>query len=294
MILNMTGGSSNGTGATLVVNTVAGVTVTITKDGKDKVKIADSLGIAVFKGLETGEWTIVITDGERVSPTKTVTITADYETAITFFSATIHITYPAGSTCTATDGVTTIHAPDTSGTWDCVVPNAGTWTVSNDGNGLTQDVTITDNGQEVTIDLTKVYIIKDGVPQNGYTFEHPMKANNEAVMSVSSDGTYYIFAGGFSGRTSGIRTDKALPLGKKWNYLVSEGYGTSSGDTVTFGAARAGTSDNPLNLYTSYASTPTSIGTTKIDVSSIDANNLYAAVVARSTNVAYIKNMYLE
>ena len=49
---------------------------------------------------------------------------------VALFAATIHVTYPAGSTCTATDGVTTIPAPDSSGTWDCIVSNTGTWTVT--------------------------------------------------------------------------------------------------------------------------------------------------------------------
>ena len=123
------GGGSGGTGAALTVTAPAGATVTVSKDGKSKTKVADSSGLAVFKGLSTGDWTLSITDGTQTAQ-KTVTITTDYSTAITFFSATIHITYPAGSTCTATDGVTTIHAPDDSGTWDCVVPNAGTWTVT--------------------------------------------------------------------------------------------------------------------------------------------------------------------
>lgn len=148
-------GSSGTTGATLTVTAPAGCTVTVSKDGKTKTKIADSAGEALFKGLETGEWTITITDGEQTAQ-KTVTIMADYETAITFFSATIHVTYPAGSTCTATDGVTTLTAPDTSGTWECGVPNAGTWTVSLD-SGLYDTVTVASNGEEHTIDKWYLY-----------------------------------------------------------------------------------------------------------------------------------------
>ena len=115
-------GGSGGTGATLTITAPAGCTVTISRDGKAKTKTAGTDGLAVFKGLETGEWTVTITDGEQTAQ-KTATVTADYSTEITFFSATIHVTYPTGSTCTATDGVTTLTAPDTSGTWACVVPN---------------------------------------------------------------------------------------------------------------------------------------------------------------------------
>lgn len=156
-------GGGCGTGATLTVNAPAGATVTVSKDGKTKTKTAGADGVAVFKGLKSGQWTLTITDGEQTAQ-KTVTITADYSTAITFFSATIHVTYPAGSTCTATDGVTTLTAPDTSGTWDCVVPNAGTWTVriTDGAQSDAKTVTISINGQTVSIAF-QTYIFQSGI-----------------------------------------------------------------------------------------------------------------------------------
>lgn len=155
-----------GTGAAMTVTAPAGATVTVSKDGKTKTKVAGADGVAVFKGLATGDWTINMTDGVQTAAPQTVTITADYTTAITFFAATIHITYPAGSTCTATDGVTTLTAPDTSGTWDCVVPNAGTWTVSLD-SGFCESVEITQNGEEKTID--KWYLYRRGDEYAAFT-----------------------------------------------------------------------------------------------------------------------------
>lgn len=156
------GGGGGGSGCTLTVTAPAGVTVTVSKDGKSKTKVSDSSGMAVFKGLSTGDWTVVISDGSQTSAPKTVTITADYETAITFFSATIHVTYPADSTCTATDGVTTLTAPDTSGTWACAVPNAGTWIISVVDKGWNESVSITENGQSEQVYLNYVYLFKDG------------------------------------------------------------------------------------------------------------------------------------
>lgn len=126
-------GGSGGTGATLTVTAPAGCTVTVSKDGKTKTKTAGADGLAVFKGLATGDWTVTITDGGQQA-SKNVTVTADYSTSITFFAATINVTYPAGSVCTATDGVITLTS-DNSGSWAFVVPNAGTWTVSLD-NGF--------------------------------------------------------------------------------------------------------------------------------------------------------------
>ena len=150
-------GGGGGTGATLTITAPAGCTVTVSKDGRSKTKVAGVDGVAVFKGLETGEWTITITDGEHTAQ-KTVTITADYSAEITFFVATINVTYPAGSTCTATDGVTTITAPDTSGTWVCGVPNTGTWTLKIE-NGASNTVTVSNGGRYT---VNKWYFYKNG------------------------------------------------------------------------------------------------------------------------------------
>ena len=152
-----------GSGGTLTVTAPSGCTVTVSKDGKTKTKTAGADGVVVFRGLATGQWTVTITDGEQTAQ-KAVAITADYSTAITFFSATIHVTYPVGSTCTATDGVTTLTAPDTSGAWDCVVPNAGTWTVriTDGAQSDAKTVTVSINGQTVSIAF-QTYIFQSGI-----------------------------------------------------------------------------------------------------------------------------------
>lgn len=151
------------TGATLTVTTPSeGVTVTITKGELSYTKTSGSDGTALFSGLETGTWTVTITDGTHTAQ-KTVNINADYETSITFFSSTIQITYPSGLTCTATDGSTTLRAPDTSGVWACVVHNAGAWTVTVEQKGWTDTVNITENGQTVQVALDRLYIYRNGV-----------------------------------------------------------------------------------------------------------------------------------
>ena len=161
-------GGSGGTGATLTVTAPVGATVTVSKDGKIKTKVADSTGVAVFKGLATDQWTVTITDGSQTAQ-KTVTITADYSTAITFFAATIHVTYPEGSTCTATDGVTTLTAPDTSGTWACVVPNAGTWTVTVVDKQWDENVVLTNDGQSVGVNMSERWLYNSGVDNEAIT-----------------------------------------------------------------------------------------------------------------------------
>lgn len=158
-----TGGG--GSGGTLTVTGIAGHTVTATKDGKTYTRTFNSSGVAVFKGLSTGTWTLTMTDGEQEA-TRTVEVNADYEVTITYFSATINITYPAGSTCKAThtDG-TVLNAPDTSGTWACVVPKRGTWTIlaedTSAGKSKSVDVSITAEGQSERVVLTYELVLFD-------------------------------------------------------------------------------------------------------------------------------------
>ena len=163
--------TGGGAGGTLTVTAPANVTVTVSKDGKTKTKNSGTSGVVVFKGLASGTWTLTITDGSQTS-SKPVAVTADYSTMIAFFAATINITYPAGSTCTCSDGTTTLSAPDTSGTWTCIVPNAGTWTVSStDGDkSKSADVVITADGQIESITLLYItYLFKDGETYDSLT-----------------------------------------------------------------------------------------------------------------------------
>ena len=180
--------TGGGTGGTLMVTAPAGVTVTVSKDGKTKTKTAGADGLAVFKGLKSGQWTLTITDGEQTAQ-KTVTITADYSTAITFFAATIHVTYPAGSTCTATDGVTTLTAPDTSGTWECIVDNAGTWTFTAVKGELTNSavVNVTEETAYSAYLTFHLQIIRDGMLYQDFSVVAPMAV-------TQADG-YVLFAG---------------------------------------------------------------------------------------------------
>lgn len=163
--------TGGGSGCILTITAVASETVTISKNGKSKSKTADSKGVAVFRGLDTGKWTITIVRG-GVPITRVVAVTADYSVAIPLFAATINITYPAGSTCTCSDGTTTLSAPDTSGTWACIVPNAGTWTVSStDGDkSKSADVVIITNGQTESVTLLYItYLFKDGETYDSLT-----------------------------------------------------------------------------------------------------------------------------
>lgn len=76
-------GGGGGTGATLTVTAPSGCTVTVTKDGKTKTKTAGADGVAVFKGLKSGQWTVTITDGSHTAQ-KVAVINTDYALVISF------------------------------------------------------------------------------------------------------------------------------------------------------------------------------------------------------------------
>lgn len=76
-------GGGGGTGATLTVTAPSGCTVTVSKDGKTKTKTAGADGVAVFKGLKSGQWTVTITDGTDTS-IDTVDLVTDYTKAMSF------------------------------------------------------------------------------------------------------------------------------------------------------------------------------------------------------------------
>lgn len=184
--------TGGGSGCILTITAVASETVTISKNGKSKSKTTDSKGIAVFRGLDTGKWTIVIVRG-GIPITRVVTVTADYHVAIPLFAATINITYPAGSTCTCSDGTTTLSAPDTSGTWVCTVPNAGTWTVSStDGDtSKSADVVITTDGQTESVTLLYItYLFKDGETYDSLTggWQGTVDAEKQALLLAPAAG----------------------------------------------------------------------------------------------------------
>jgi hypothetical protein len=190
------GASGGGSGGTLTVTAPANVTVTVSKDGKSKIKNSGTSGVVVFKGLASGTWTVTITSDGKTAQ-KNVVVTTDYSTVIAFFAATINITYPAGSTCTCSDGTTTISAPDTSGTWACIVPNAGTWTVTSTSGTETDSkaVTITTDGQSTSVELSyALFLFKPNAPSDIIAGEWEIPGNGtvtaEAELTVKSVNAY--------------------------------------------------------------------------------------------------------
>lgn len=70
--------------------------------------------------------------------------------------AFIVVTYPAGSTLTATNGTKTLTAGDTTGTWMFNIPEAGTWDIvaTNGADNVGKSVTVAIIGEIINVELT--------------------------------------------------------------------------------------------------------------------------------------------
>lgn len=77
--------------------------------------------------------------------------------------AVIGVTYPAGSTCTCTNGSKTLTAKDTTGKALFVIPSAGTWTVKavSGSKSKSKAVSITAEGQIETVVLSYELVLFD-------------------------------------------------------------------------------------------------------------------------------------
>jgi hypothetical protein len=293
MIFNVTGGG--GTGGTLTVTAPANVTVTVSKDGKTKTKNSGTSGVVVFKGLQTGTWTITITNGTDTA-TKTVEIKADYQAEITFFSATINITYPAGLTCKATNGSTTLTAPDTSGTWACVVPNAGTWAIT--AGDWSAEANMTTSGQTETVRVAR-WIVKNGVPTDiGYS---TLLVSKYPVTITPADG--YLNLNNTSGGSGVVSNSKVdISAAKMIVADVDIITVTSSGNYANFRGVGLALSADKGYAYTSAAnqgiksvklSTEKGRQTMKLDVENI-TGDWYVGFCLQQNNSINLYDLYAE
>lgn len=280
--------TGGGSGCILTITAVASETVTISKNGKSKSKTTDSKGVAVFRGLDTGKWTITIVRG-GVPITRVVAVTADYSVAIPLFAATINITYPAGSTCTCSDGTTTLSAPDTSGTWACIVPNAGTWTAAaTDGvENTSESVSITTDGQIVAIELSYLlWLYKSGNTYNAVTggwsvaehgstggsFDSVLTLNDDSMLlSTEVWGGSVAYANAFTNNSidlTGVNTLKFKITG-----IGNTAYSDKEGNTHKFRFSLVVANERPTKQTPTFAADMKILATGEysVDVSAVTA-----------------------
>ena len=187
--------TGGGSGGTLTVTGIAGHTVTVTKNGKTYTRKFNSGGVAVFKGLSTGTWTVKMS-GNGQTATRTVTITADYSLTIAYFSATIKVTYPAKSKCVIKNSSGTQVASNTNTgtsakTWTATVNAKGTYTVTataTDGSGKTKSTTvsITADGQVKTVTLVYEMVLWESGSDQNTSITGGFAANNNTYVKIGN------------------------------------------------------------------------------------------------------------
>lgn len=290
-----TGGG--GSGGTLTVTGIAGHTVTATKDGKTYTRTFNNVGVAVFKGLSTGTWTLTMTGGGQTA-TRTVEITADYSLTIAYFSATIAITYPANSTCVVTDSSGATIASNTNTgtdtkTWTATVNATGTYTVTatetdSSGKSKSRKVEITADGQSVSVTLSyRYYLFKEGegVADNWGTAGNAnlVQKNNNAIAIQSTVGY-----GGNNNHKAYILADlseyKALKAEIKTtvtNVPIVGVFGTSVPGLYTGLTSYASATNKDIREVVGF------------DISSISGNQ-YVGIFVGSLETLYMYNFWLE
>lgn len=273
-----TGGG--GSGGTLTVTGVAGHTVTATKGGKTYTRTFNSSGVAVFKGLATGTWTLTMT-GDGQTATRTVDVNADYAITITYFAATIRITYPATSNCVVKNasGKTVASNSNTGSstkTWTATVDATGTYTItatstSDSSKTKSTTVSITADGQSKSVTLA--YDFKIFESGKGALVELETYHDTYGTISITADEITI-------GKTEGVQCEvtvrsEVLDL-REYNTLeviinvsdylsdYTHKIGVISKTTGTLGGA------NRFNFISSHTISKKGNQTINIPVSSID------------------------
>lgn len=120
-----------------------------------------------------------------------------YVSSGTSFSATINITYPAGSTCTVTNYKKTWTAPNTSGSWTFKANEIGVYTVKavSGSKSKEKEVLITAEGQVENVTLTYELVLFNNGVVSGYAWDSSNVSSGVGNAEVSKG---LIHVGGYT------------------------------------------------------------------------------------------------
>lgn len=207
--------------------------------------------------------------------------------------AIISVKYPAGSTCTCSNGTIFLTAGNDYGVWAFSIPVDGSWTItiSRHGASVSKEIVITTKGQAEAITLEyDWYIFKEGVG-----LEKNIAVNFTGTLTYDS-ASIKLVSGGSA--TYSMVISPQIPDIHKYNTLqvkanVGNGYGTcefglcKSSDT-TYAELRAGT-----GVILKYApSAKNAIDTYNIDLTSISAAETSAYFYTLCPNGAHTTYFY--
>ena len=215
--------------------------------------------------------------------------------------AVIGVTYPAGSTCTCTNGSKTLTAKGTSGKAIFVIPSAGTWTVTavSGSKSKSKEISITAEGQVETVTLTYAFFIFESGSglTSGYSIESIVN-NITSAPTVSNDTISWTGSSSSGGISLYIKP--ALELSNytklcvdfECSYNYGGNYGMGFGVGTDAASASMITNTNWTAKVTSTAQGPIARNTVQCDISAL-TDSEYIKVVG-SYSAGKIYNIWLE
>lgn len=117
--------------ATIVIEYPEGSVCTCT-NGVSEYTAPDISGLWYCVVSDSGTWTVSCTDGSNTK-SKIIEVTQNdsyINTLLSYFTATINVTYPSRAICSCSKDGTLYSASNTSGTWTFTVYKAGDWTIT--------------------------------------------------------------------------------------------------------------------------------------------------------------------
>ena len=212
-----------------------------------------------------------------------------YVSSGTSFSATINITYPAGSTCTVTNYKKTWTAPNTSGSWTFKANDVGYYTVKavSGSKSKEKEVLITAEGQVENVTLTYELVLFNNGVVSGYAWDSSNVSSGVGYAEVSNG---LIHVGGYT-------WDNNISLQPGWGEIgISSAIDLSDYSTLKVhlnkidnaeGTAKIQVGTTALGDNTATKTVTLTAGTTtSLDISSITGSK-YISLYAESDTSEY-------
>ena len=217
-----------------------------------------------------------------------------YVSSGTSFSATISITYPAGSTCTVSNYKKTWTAPNTSGSWTFKANEIGYYTVKavSGNKSREKEVIITAEGQSKTITIVYETVLFDATDNTSITggWQQKNYVSGYGTGSISNGLIQVVGSTAYGGATLSYMvmylTKNKIDLTEATSLKAQTG--TINGNNLAFVIKSANTlsgwydaplTDGTCPAYTKLTANGSSNSTVSIDVSDITGQYYIGAIV---------------
>ena len=212
-----------------------------------------------------------------------------YVSSGTSFSATISITYPAGSTCTVTNYKKTWTAPNTTGSWTFKANEIGYYTVKavSGSKSKEKEILITAEGQVENVTLSYELVLFNNGVVSGYAWDSSNVSSGVGYAEVSKG---LVYVGGYT-------WDNNISLQPGWGEIgISSAINLSNYSALKVHLKKIDSADGTVNIHVGTTAlgdntatktvTLTAGTTTSLDISSITGSK-YISLYAQSDTGTY-------